>query len=157
MFRLVFFSCLILAISAFPYYYEDKVGRIVGGEEITIQQRPFQVSLLYNGGHYCGGSIVNEDTIVTAAHCAQNAASRYTVRVGSTSRTSGGQVVGVKSVTNHPKYNSATIDYDAAIIKLSSKLTFSSTVKAIQLAPNGYNVPDGATCYVSGWGTTSVR
>ena len=46
--------------------------RIVGGEEAISHSWPWQVSLQsdYYGGHFCGGSLVANDWIVSAAHCA---------------------------------------------------------------------------------------
>lgn len=44
-------------------------NRIVGGKEITIVESPWQVSLQYFRSHYCGGSIISNKWILTAAHC----------------------------------------------------------------------------------------
>lgn len=44
-------------------------GRIVGGENADIRQYPHQITMRYNGGHRCGGSIVASNIIVSAAHC----------------------------------------------------------------------------------------
>jgi secreted trypsin-like serine protease len=44
-------------------------GRIVGGVDSRIEDFPYQVSLRYNREHWCGGSILNADTVITAAHC----------------------------------------------------------------------------------------
>lgn len=49
-------------------------GRIVGGDEATPGQFPHQIGLLVNTGRgqaFCGGSILTENIVVTAAHCAQ--------------------------------------------------------------------------------------
>ena len=43
--------------------------KIVGGKPVDIKQRPFQVSLQFGSSHWCGGSVINPRTIVTAAHC----------------------------------------------------------------------------------------
>ena len=43
--------------------------RIVGGFGIDIEMAPYQISLQRRGQHFCGGSIINPTTIVTAAHC----------------------------------------------------------------------------------------
>ncbi|XP_063705348.1 trypsin-3-like [Culicoides brevitarsis] len=149
MFRAIVFTCLLVAVSA---YWQPKGQRIVGGEQITINQRPFQVSLNYNGYHYCGGSILNEYTILTAAHCAQNHVSYYKVRAGSSSKNEGGQLVQVSTIINHPRYGSNGYDSDVAIMKLSEPLRFSAEVQPIKLAPRGYQVGDGDTVVVSGWG-----
>ncbi|KAG8235391.1 hypothetical protein J437_LFUL009250, partial [Ladona fulva] len=42
---------------------------IIGGEVVKGRQFPGQISLQVGGSHNCGGSIVNENYIVTAAHC----------------------------------------------------------------------------------------
>lgn len=43
---------------------------IVGGSEITIRDAPYQVSLqVRNRGHFCGGSIITQVSVLTAAHC----------------------------------------------------------------------------------------
>lgn len=43
--------------------------KIVGGQETTIEQYPYQVTVQYMDRHICGGSIINKNTILTAAHC----------------------------------------------------------------------------------------
>jgi len=72
MLHLLIISCLALATVANPSpFYHNKDGRIVGGKPIEIVDRPFQISLQLNGRHYCGGSIINKNTVVSAAHCTQ--------------------------------------------------------------------------------------
>lgn len=155
MHSLVIFSCLLVAANALPYFKEHR-PRIVGGSEIDISDRAFQISLLNGGFHYCGGSIVNPTTIVTAAHCSQNAASRYSIRAGSNSRLSGGQVISVSEVINHPDYTSSGFAWDVAVMKLSQPLTFDKNVQPIKLAPREYAFQDGDYLHVSGWGSLSV-
>ena len=45
------------------------VEEIVGGQDATLGQFPWQVLWTNKGNVYCGGSIYNESTIITAAHC----------------------------------------------------------------------------------------
>lgn len=46
-------------------------GRIVGGTVMDITQVPWQVSLQVRGSHICGGSIIGENWVLTAAHCTE--------------------------------------------------------------------------------------
>ncbi|XP_065367071.1 transmembrane protease serine 9-like [Calliphora vicina] len=129
-------------------------GRIVGGEATTISSFPWQISLQRSGSHSCGGSIYSSNIIVTAAHCLQSvSASVLKIRAGSTYWNSGGVLVSVAAFKTHEGYNSRTMVNDIAVIRLSSSLTMSSTIKAIELATT--TPPNGAAASVSGWGTTS--
>ncbi|KAM7342421.1 trypsin alpha-4-like [Cochliomyia hominivorax] len=129
-------------------------GRIVGGEATTISSFPWQISLQRSGSHSCGGSIYNNRIIVTAAHCLQSVStSVLKVRAGSSFWNFGGVLLNVAAYKNHEGYNSSTKVNDIAIIRLSSALDFSSTIKPIELATTAPG--NGASASVSGWGTTA--
>ncbi|KAJ3660289.1 hypothetical protein Zmor_004744 [Zophobas morio] len=44
-------------------------GRIIGGGDIDISQVPWQVSVQFYGAHICGGAILSQTWVITAAHC----------------------------------------------------------------------------------------
>lgn len=48
---------------------QPRGGRIVGGSDSRIEDFPYQISLRFNGRHTCGGSILNANTVLSAAHC----------------------------------------------------------------------------------------
>ncbi|XP_050078335.1 trypsin-7-like [Anopheles maculipalpis] len=129
--------------------------RIVGGFEIDISDTPYQVSLQYNNGHRCGGSVLNRRWVLTAAHCTDDLpAFTFAVRYGSSMHETGGTLVLVKRVVQHPRYDSSTIDYDYSLLELEEELTFSDVVQPITLPEQDEAVMDGTMTIVSGWGNT---
>ena len=134
--------------------------RIVGGEESTPHFRSYQVSVQDNSGyHFCGGSLVGEDLVLTAAHCLEDVDGEnpnMQVRVGAHSLTDGsGQAIKVaKTYTNQDYPN---LSKDVAILKLAEKAT-DKNAKVIQLADQSFfdaNIKSGTSLTVSGWGTLS--
>jgi len=151
------------------------VPYIVGGQEASISQFPWQVYLEANfeeGGYRivgaCGGSILDSTHILTAAHCVdaegtttQRPASDFTVVAGDS--TSYGtaptrQVTGVNHIRTHPYYTllPETKD-DVAVLTLSKALTLSPAMNAvaIPLVTTGATPPPGTALSVSGYGLQS--
>lgn len=134
-------------------------SRIVGGSDTTIEQHPWQISMTNFGSHRCGGSILTERKIITAAHCSRGTLLQYVaVRVGSTFRTSGGILFTVNRIIEHESYNVPTyLHNDVALMFLTSALTFGSTVQPIRLPEMDEIIPSGTLATVSGWGTTEYE
>ncbi|KAL9702285.1 hypothetical protein quinque_005803 [Culex quinquefasciatus] len=127
--------------------------RIVGGFEIDILEVPYQISL-QSYGHFCGGSIIGANWVLTAGHCASDYDVGLHVRVGSSLHGSGGQLVSVKRVIQHPQYNPNTIDYDFALLELEQPVQLSEEFFAVELPEQDQEVEDGQLLQVSGWGYT---
>ena len=64
-------------------------GKIVGGQDASTMI-PWQVAMLSGSFQFCGGTILDSCTILTAAHCAINTG--HKIRAGSISKSNGGQV-----------------------------------------------------------------
>lgn len=58
-----------LLISTVNGLYQD---RVIGGSDAQKGQFPFQISLRVGGSHVCGGTIITNKFILTAAHCVEN-------------------------------------------------------------------------------------
>ncbi|XP_052841180.1 trypsin alpha-3 [Drosophila gunungcola] len=130
-------------------------GRIVGGIATSIEQHPWQVSVQRSGAHFCGGSIISNNIIVTAAHClvSPSTASNLRIRAGSHNRIYGGVLIQVAAIKIHEGYNTKTLVNDIGVMRLQSKLTFGSTIKAIAMA--SLTPSHGAAASISGWGKTA--
>ncbi|XP_075168805.1 trypsin-like [Haematobia irritans] len=152
MFRFVTIFALVSCAFA-GFLPDDLDGRIVNGVDTTIEKHPYQVSLqTTSGSHFCGGSIISEDIIVTAAHCMQSyTASQMKVRLGSTEYNTGGELVEVKSFRYHEGYNSKTMVNDIAVIRLKTPVRESSKIRYIALATS--TPKTGTSAVVTGWGT----
>ena len=112
--------------------------RIVGGKAAP-SPIPWQVSIrscnAFSCRHFCGGTILDSQTILTAAHC--QVSTRHFIMAGQTN-TKRGKNVGIANVITHRDYDEDTSDNDIAIIKLSSPLTFGDDVQAICLPDRYY-------------------
>ncbi len=145
----------VLAVGGLTTFGIGGAGAIVNGQQADIANHPWQVSLQDSQGHMCGGSIIDANTIVTAAHCTEGlSANQLSIVAGASNLDSGnGQKVEVSTVKNHPDYAAREIG-DVAVIKLSSPLTFNDRVQPIQLA-TADELQAATTATVSGWGATS--
>lgn len=128
-------------------------GRIIGGEDADILDYPYAVSLQVFTSHSCGGSILTNNKILTAAHCVDSQISR-SVRCGSSRFDSGGQFIAVASFVQHPQYSRQTLDFDVAVLTLASPLVFNEAVQPISLARIHSKPAVGTTITVVGWGST---
>ncbi|KAF2711323.1 trypsin-like serine protease [Pleomassaria siparia CBS 279.74] len=130
--------------------------QIVGGVLASTGDFPFIVSLQDSSGHFCGGSLLNANTVITAAHCTVGqTASALKVRAGSLQRASGGTLVGVSSIKTHPSFSSSNLSNDVAIWKLATAIPTSSTIGYVSLPVANSDPATGAITSVAGWGTTS--
>ncbi|KAJ5380531.1 trypsin-like cysteine/serine peptidase domain-containing protein [Penicillium cataractarum] len=130
---------------------------IVGGTQAANGEFPYQVSV-QTSSHKCGGSIIDNDHILTAAHCVDGlSAGRLRIRAGSNQHASGGKLVKVAKVTQHSEFDAKTLKNDIAVLKLASSLDFGPTISAVELPSSVDDVPPvGTRCSVTGWGSTSA-
>ncbi|MEM9463684.1 MAG: trypsin-like serine protease [Myxococcota bacterium] len=129
--------------------------------DTNITTVPWQISLQTNGGfHFCGGSIIDEEWILTAAHCVSGSSpGSMRVKAGVTNKNATGQQRNVAEIIVAPSWTgSVSNGGDAALLRLSSPLDLSgNTASAIPMATTndaGDHAP-GTIALVSGWGTLS--
>ncbi len=161
---LLLLICCILGINNFKASAQVSEVNIVSGSNHDIEDAPWQV-FLYMGSYACGGSILDDNWILTAAHCLDG--------------ISAGSVIGLAGVTDiydtsdpnrqffevaevivHPSYSPSNANRDIALIRLknSDKLDISGKyAQKIEPIGEGYSKAGfedvGTDCLVTGWGT----
>ncbi|KAH8234769.1 hypothetical protein KR032_002941, partial [Drosophila birchii] len=135
-------------------------GRVTNGQNAVENQFPYQVGLSFSsseGGWWCGGSIIANNWVVTAAHCTSGA-STVTIYYGATVRTSPKftHTVSSSNWIQHANYLSLTLRNDISLINTPS-VAFSDAVNKIPLPAiaSSYSTFAGKTAVASGWGLTS--
>lgn len=152
----------------FPFFtgVKKEISKIVGGTDADISDFPWQV--YYEAGQYmCGGSIISEDWVITAAHCTRNKdgtavpLSEMFIRAGTTNpyQSHSGKTYLISEVIVHEDFNNRTLDNDLALLKLQQPVDMVNA-KAVRLL-TAADVLEGASdpgvmTWVTGWGLTRV-
>lgn len=131
--------------------------RITGGSSAKPGQWPWQVSITYDGIHVCGGSLVSDQWVVSAAHCfpREHYRDQYEVKLGAHQLDSYSNDTVVRTVAriiSHSSYREEGSQGDIALVHLSSPVNFSRHIKPICLPAANASFPNGLHCTVTGWG-----
>uniref|UniRef100_H2YXI7 Peptidase S1 domain-containing protein n=1 Tax=Ciona savignyi TaxID=51511 RepID=H2YXI7_CIOSA len=146
-------------------------GRIIGGTVTVDGDWPWTAYVyeLQNGivaGGICGGALINDQWIVTAAHCIGTIdINLYGVVLGEHSviaQSGNEQTFTVLQININPTYNQRSFDNDIALLKLSRKVAFDRFIRPICLVPAGTITDNnviphfvGSICTTVGWGFTT--
>ncbi|XP_014486896.1 PREDICTED: serine proteinase stubble-like [Dinoponera quadriceps] len=149
-----------------PPLFPRPETRIVGGKDAPFGRWPWQVSVRrtsffgFSSTHRCGGAVLNENWIATAGHCVDDLlTSQIRIRVGEYDFSSVQERLpyverGIAKKVVHPKYNFFTYEYDLALVRLESSLTFAAHISPICL-PATDDLLIGENATVTGWGRLS--
>jgi trypsin len=133
----------------------DFQPEIVGGEPVSNGTYRFMayIEILTNDNRInrCGGTLIDRDSVLTAAHCLENA-KRAAMYVGRTDLSKKqGQIRRATHAFSHPRFNSRFLEYDAAVLKLKRPVTGIRPI-ALATANQDYLEKPGRILTVAGWG-----
>lgn len=165
-FKVVISTLLVVLFSSIKFSFceeegnenvivRNETGKIVGGQIIEVESVPYIAALIFNGGQICGGSIISNQWILSAAHCRSTSnPTDFKIRTGSSRTTRGGTLSDVSEIIVHPNYDPDTENFDFMLMKLKRPIRLNDRQQAIKLASSTKIIPDGTNVIASGWGDT---
>ncbi|XP_969734.1 brachyurin [Tribolium castaneum] len=132
--------------------------RIIGGDIARASQFPYSAGIISNyptGSFFCGGALISNQWILTAAQCIINA-TQLTIYLGS-NKIDGNDpnrvTVATATYVTHPDYNPDTLENDVGLVRLRLPVEFNEYISAINLPLVG--LEDAAVVTAIGWGQES--
>ena len=131
--------------------------RIVGGMEAEARAWPWQVALISSRESYidqfCGGSVIHERWVLTAAHCVDGASSDdVQVLAGTHDLDEGGRRIDVEAIRMHRDYRDDTLENDIALLKLARKAGVDEVVALPDAGRAAEVAEPGVMATAVGWG-----
>ncbi|CAH0546791.1 unnamed protein product [Brassicogethes aeneus] len=146
-----------------------RIGKIVGGQDATKGEFPWLVSITRRGGHFCGGTVINNRFIMTAGHCLCTGSgptdflkpSSIKITLSQhdlTNKESDAYQMGVESIRVHSEYSCNKPKNDIAILELQKPIVWSDSVLPACLSSSSklrkLSSFDNNLATVAGWGWT---
>ncbi|XP_029168463.1 chymotrypsin-2-like isoform X2 [Nylanderia fulva] len=152
-------TCILIAL-AIVGVYADEPEKLVNGIPTSIEENPQAVSIRMNNQHICGGTIINNRFILTAAHCIQFRSTQgLTVVTGTTYLNQGGVAHRIERWVSHENYNpnypGRHAGFDIGLIKLATPITFNRSQQLVGLPKSNSVRGEGVT--IVAWGSVGFR
>ncbi|KAL7644844.1 UNVERIFIED_CONTAM: hypothetical protein RMT77_004661 [Armadillidium vulgare] len=146
--------------------YPNLEGKIVNGTFGTFGQFPWSVSVRLSidpenrtlpSYHFCGGALLNNEWVITSAHCVQKENTKYLVlRMGEFNTSSEEEdqkffETSISRLVSHEDFRMKDYFSDISLLKLSEPVPLGPNIQPICL-PGSRNKLAGKPGIVSGWG-----
>ncbi|XP_026161166.1 granzyme-like protein 2 [Mastacembelus armatus] len=131
-------------------------SEIIHGEKAPENSMLYMASVQNNRGHVCGGFLVSEDFVITAAHCEKNNLTRVVLGNHNLKKVDNNRHRSVVKKCKHPSYKTPASGNDIMLLKLSKKARLDNRVQIIPLPRTDNKLKDREVCRVAGWGFTET-
>ncbi|XP_026107841.1 granzyme B(G,H)-like [Carassius auratus] len=131
---------------------------IVNGREAKPHSRPYMVSVQVKEQHICGGFLISDRFVMTAAHCRNNL-TVVTVVLGAhdLKKSENSVRYTVDSYYQHPDYTKGSFFNDILLLKLVKNVQLNDNIKWISIPAEGSVIEAGSVCSVAGWGLLETK
>ncbi|KAM5180791.1 enteropeptidase [Mantella aurantiaca] len=139
-------------------------SRIVNGTDAAVGAWPWIVSLYYNERQVCGASLVNNEWLVSAAHCFYGRnllPSKWKAILGMHNSLNltypQTETRWIDQIIINPYYNRRTKNSDIVMLHLEARVNYTDYIQPVCLPESLRDFPSGLNCSIAGWGRTESQ
>ncbi|XP_048833614.1 transmembrane protease serine 9-like [Brienomyrus brachyistius] len=150
--RLVLLSVLLPTL----VHTDSSRGEIINGKKAVKNSLQYMASIQLDGKHYCGGFLISEKFILSAAHC--DKPGNISVILGTHNiKSNQGIRVSVVKTYKPTDYKDAGSGNDIMLLQLSKPVKYSKTIKHAAIPTTDNTIKANTACHVAGWGSVKMR
>ncbi|XP_013912145.1 PREDICTED: serine protease 27-like [Thamnophis sirtalis] len=137
--------------------------RIVGGQPASEGAWPWQAGLTVLNITFCGGTLIDKNWVLTAAHCFSwmpEGFEEIFVGLGHhqlMNPSNNSKKFGIQQIIPHPNYSANDTMYDIALVELNDTVDITKYILPMCLPESSVKFPDNTSCWITGWGRTDSK